>query len=186
MEDKVSKLCAAFGSLALGWNPERLGQRIDDIRRYYRSNSDIVPLSKRREIARWAQKGLAIFEGLRNPDSASLCGLDPAFENTLRDLAAQPGDGRSLKGSLAAMIVRLHIEAHAKPEYSAPLISFATAIYDFLEMPMRERPANDTLKAEFTKLKAEFMADKTRVLVRSRLDPTITIFGPRIWPEDHS
>lgn len=191
MEDKVNKLCEAFGDLAHNWNPERLKQRIEDIRRYYRSNSDIVPLSKRRKIARNAKALLQSLEDARGPDSASLCGLDPAFWDTLRDLGTpgwrtglqhlqQPGKGRMLKGSLAAMIVRLHIEAHEKPEYGATLIAFAKAIYDFLEIPKKEQPANETLHAEFTDLKAKFMADKTRVLVRRKFDPTVK----SLWLKD--
>lgn len=84
-----------------------------------------------------------------------------------------------LKGSLAAMIVRLYIEAHKKPDYSASLIDFAKAIYNFLGMPKKEQPSNETLHTAFTKLKAEFMADETRRLVRAKFDPTIKIFGSK-------
>ena len=121
--EALASIFSAPEVFAPHWNAKRLVREIDVIRRYYRSNSAVVPLATRRKIARNAKALLESLEEVRGPNSAALCGLDPAFESTLRDLATpgwrtgsqdlqQPGDGRMLKGSLAAMIVRLYIEAH--------------------------------------------------------------------------
>jgi hypothetical protein len=160
-KDELSKLCEDFESYAPGWNPKRLERRIHDIRRYYRFNSDVIPLSERMEIARKAKELLGIFERVGGIDLDPLfsetLGLDWIFLQTLKVLAAHSNNRQSVEGHVAAMIVRLYTEAHEKPGFTArgPLVRFAMEIYDLLGVPEDERPSEATLKAEFNKLKLD-------------------------------
>jgi hypothetical protein len=179
-DNELSILCENldFGDhYAPGWNSKRLVQRIDDIRRYYRSNlayrreecsesgivseSGCVSLAERREIARKTQELLKIFERVGGIDLDPLfsqtLGLDWLFLQTLKGLAKHSEDRQTLEGHVAAMIVRLYIEAHEKPGFTArgPLVRFARKVYDFLKVSKTEQLSEAALKAEFNKLKLD-------------------------------
>jgi hypothetical protein len=195
MEDELSKLCSKPGkpskpgenSYAPGWNRERLWRRIHEIRRYYQSNSGVIPLSERMEIARKAQELLEIFERVGGIDLDPLfsqtLGLDWLFLQTLKGLAAHSKDRRTVEGHVAAMIVRLYIEVHKKPGFTprGPLVRFAKAIWDFLKVPKTKRLSEGALKAEFNKWKG---AAKSKFESKSvELTPTIR---KKLHPRSHN
>jgi hypothetical protein len=133
-----------WGDFALGWNAQKLEERIKEIaRRAVLNGPAVIPLEKRRAVARTARDLLQTLIDCSENDER--LGLNEDFWNTLGDLARgaapKPGKGTgrggnrregqpSLDGMVLSEVVRLYLEAFENPGFSKDgrLVRFANII----------------------------------------------------------
>lgn len=153
---------------AVGWNEARLLERVYEIFRFAQLNSrKVIPLDRRRRIARLADEMLAELQGLGGlPEGfldalRALAGTKPEWRTDQQRRSNRGGDRRSgertLEGSVLGMIVRVYCEAHHKPAFSegGPLVRFANAVgRDVLSVSGKPFTSN-AVKAEFRRMKSK-------------------------------
>jgi hypothetical protein len=163
--DDVESLVIASGwEFAPGWDWRRVLKRVYENNSYVLSNKEMPP-ERRRHIARLAFDLREKVVGLKwmgsefNDILRKLAGEEGGRQITRPVRTGRGGDRRSgertAKGSALGQIVRLYIEAHAKPAFSTngPLVRFANGIGELvLQEP---KPfTSDAVKAEFRRQRA--------------------------------
>jgi hypothetical protein len=149
---------------SLGWTPEKAFLRIQEIKRFATFNSEaVIPLVRRRRIARLAEELLTELDGLGVPDGLldtlhALAGSEREWRCKQRNTFTRGGDRRSgdrtLEGSILGMIVRLYCEAHERPTFSknGPVVRFANAVGEHV-LGEANPFTSDAVKAEFRRMK---------------------------------